>query len=256
MRKNRRAAKRGGAEVATGWSGGRGWLISAVVAGTTLLALLALFRRPVEVRNASVAPEAVSPAVTLARGADELLSDEAAMRDPTPLFLPTRFNATEEAFAAGARRELSSAFRGFEPKLKYGENDLTLTWPAVVQVPGRVADAFAKNDPARSFAGFGQTGAAIAPLSSRAAFVEVVSAGDGELIFARALNEARPPGERTWQPLQFLVAVDRSGVVGPPVLTQSSTVAAIDSYFQDCLLEVLHVGERLGPGFYRVGVGP
>lgn len=242
--------------MATGGNGSRAWLVSAAMAVVALAGWVMLFWRSLDGVKLAETDGWAAPAVTLARGTDELLSDEAAMRDPTPLFLPTRFNATEEAFAAGKRRELSSAFRGFEPKLKYGESDLALEWPAVVEVPGRVADAFAKDDPARPFVGFGQTGAGVAPLSPRPAFVEVVSAGDGELILARALSDARPPGERTWQPLQFLVAVDPSGVVGPPVLTQSSTVAAIDSYFQNYLLDVLHVGERLGPGFYRVGIGP
>ena len=178
------------------------------------------------------------------------------MRDPTPLFLPTEFNATEEAFTAGARRELSSAFRGFEPKLKYPETALDLRWPAVVELPQRSADAFETNKPARPFMGFGQADATVAPLSARKGFVEVVSAGDGELMLAQPLIGASPPAEGAWRPLQFLVAVDASGVVGPPVLTESSQVAAVDGYFQEYLLNVLHLGERLAPGFYRVGIGP
>ncbi len=245
--------------MATGWRGGRRWLVSGAVAVAVCLGIIGPFQLSIEEGATTGRPAGAGaplPGVTLVHEAERWVSEEAAMRDPTPLFLPTRFNATEEAFVAGTRRELSSAFRGFAPKLKYAENDLTLRWPAVVEVPQRVGDAFAKGDSVRPLAGFGQTGEGVAPLSLRTAFIEVVSAGDGELVFARALSGARPPAEGPWQPLQFLIAVDRAGVVGSPVLTHSSTVAAVDMYFQEYLGEVLHVGERLGPGFYRVGIGP
>lgn len=237
--------------------GGNPWLIAAILAVVVVAGTLTLFRVPaVQVELKTSASASSSPAVTLARETDGLLTEEAAMRDPTPLFLPTVFNATEEAFTAGTRRELSSAFRGFEPKLKYSETALDLRWPAVVELPQRAADAFETNKPARPFVGFGQAEAKVASLSARKGFVEVVSAGDGELMLAQPLIGASPPAESAWRPLQFLVAVDASGVVGPPVLTESSQVASVDSYFQEYLLNVLHLGERLAPGFYRVGIGP
>ena len=56
--------------------------------------------------------------------------------------------------------------------------------------------------------------------------------------------------------MEFLIAVDAMGLVGPPILTESSRVAAVDGYFQIYLVKTLHAGERLAPGFYRVCIGP
>ena len=56
--------------------------------------------------------------------------------------------------------------------------------------------------------------------------------------------------------MEFLVAVDAMGLVGPPTLTESSRVAAVDGYFQNYLVKTLHAGQRLAPGFYRICIGP
>lgn len=220
-------------------------------------ALAVLFRAP---KPPAAEPKAAAgTAVGLARIDDSdnaLLREEADLRDPTPLFLPSRWSATEDALPADARREPGASFAGYPPILSYAEAELKLSLPPAVEVPGRPADAFAVEKLARPFAGFGQRDRAIAPLPARGAFVEVVSAGDGQRTFAQALDEAKPPGESTWQPLEFLVAVDAAGVVGPLVLTESSRVAAVDQYFDKFLTQVFHVGERLAPGFYRVSIGP
>ena len=83
----------------------------------------------------------------------------------------------------------------------------------------------------------------------------MVAAIDGQ-IMQESIIEQQPPEQGMWQPLEFLVAVDRAGVVRPPVLTESSRIAAVDQFFQEFLIKSLHIGERLAPGFYRVSIGP
>lgn len=232
----------------------QGWLIAGVVAAGVVALVVALFRapdaRPIEPSNAT--PQSV----TLAPDTDALLSEEAAMRDPTPLFLPTEFNASGSAWSPETRRELLSSFGGYEPKLRYREANVSLGMPPAVQVPQKAADAFGTDRPVRPFLGLGRSNDRAAPLATRSAFVEVAAAGDGQLIIAQPIADARPPADAAWQPLVFLLAVDASGVVGPPVLTESSRVAAVDSYFEGYVIRVLRIGERLGPGLYRVGIGP
>ena len=123
-------------------------------------------------------------------------------------------------------------------------------------VPESPAGEFDAYRPAQAYWGFGQLDSVAHPLSTRSAFVEILAAGDGRLLLAQALANARPPGEMPWQPLQFLVAIDPTGVVSLPVLTESSRVAAVDGYFQNFVVETLRIGERLGPGFYRISIGP
>ncbi len=188
--------------------------------------------------------------------ANEVLVEEAMLRDPSPLFLPSQWSASSDVLRGDVWRDPQASFQDFAPKLKFAESRLALQMPAAVAVPARAGEAFDVEQSRRPFAGFGQSGEEVEALPSRVAFLEVVSAGDGQRVISQPLVNAAPPGDVPWRPLEFLVALDVRGVVGAPVLTESSSVAAVDGYFQDYLLKVLHLGERLGPGFYRVGIGP
>ena len=165
-------------------------------------------------------------------------------------------SAGENALPHDQRREPGSSFSDFPPKFAFEAADLKWKLPPPVAVPQRPAEAFATDKPRRPFVGFGETDLKVAPLALRGAFVKVAAEDDGRVVLAEALPTAKPPGDSAWEPMEFLVAIDRSGVVSPPVVTESSRVAAVDEYFQDFLTEKLHVGDRLGPGFYRVSVGP
>ncbi len=230
------------------------WLAAGAIAIAVLAMATALFRWP-EDKTPTVPPKPPRP-VTLARDTDELLTEEAALRDPTPLFLPTKWNASENALLADVRRDLGSSFRGYEPKWRYTGSELALPLPPAIEVPRQTAEVFAAEKLKRPFLGFGQRDTELKPLAARGAFVEIVAAGSGRTLLAEPLVEAVPPAEAAWQPLEFLVGINPIGVVGSPVLTTSSQVAAVDAYFRQYLLKTLHLGERLPPGFYRVAIGP
>ncbi len=236
------------------------WSLAATGALAAGVLVLALFRSPEPAKAVLGLPTGKVLSVGLAKldggSADALLEEEATLQDPTPLFLPTARNAGGNAIPAGARGEPGGAFSGYAAKLTYAETELQLTLPSIVADPKTPAEAFEAGQPAQSYWGFGQKDWVARPLTARGAFVEVLAAGDGQRVIVLPLVDARPPSETTWQPLQFLVAIDAAGVVSPPVLTESSRVAAVDSYFQNFMVETLHVGERLGPGFYRVCIGP
>jgi hypothetical protein len=201
-----------------------------------------------------------APEIGLARldgqAADQILSEEALMRDPAPLFLPSPWSASADVLPPEAWREPGTTFRSFEPKLLFPESDLSLSLQVGGAAPTRAAGVFALDRSRGLFVGFGETGETPPAVAERAAFVEVVAATDGQRLLAEALSDARPPGDAPWQPMEILLAVDRRGAVRPPILVESSGVAAVDGYFQDYILNVLHLGERLEPGFYRVGIGP
>jgi hypothetical protein len=89
------------------------------------------------------------------------------------------------------------------------------------------------------------------------AYVEIVDAGTGRSVFGAPVNDAQPPTSSVpWQPMEFMAAVDSSGLVGPVVPTTRSGVAEVDAYFGRYLADTLRVGQRLAPGFYRIVVGP
>lgn len=229
------------------------WVFAAVGALGVLLPVLILFRAPDGLGLATAKPvQAPATAVKLV----SLGKNEASLTDPTPLFLPTEWNAGQNALPAYARREPGSSFQGYPPNLKFAETELKLNLPAPITLPAQPSDALALDRPGATFIGLGFSDQTVAQLSPRKAFVEVLAAGNGQRVLAQSLPDASPPGGLTWRPMEFLVAVDAMGLVGPPILTESSQVAEVDGYFQNYLVKTLHTGERLAPGFYRICVGP
>jgi hypothetical protein len=213
---------------------------------------MVLFRGPRQTRVGTIKPsQPAVAAVTLVN----FNANDAALTDPTPLFLPTEWNAGQNALPASTQREPGGSFQGYPPKLAFAETELKLDFPAVVPVPARPADALAADRTGQSFLGLGQTEPKVTQLIVRKAFIEILRASDGQRLLGQPLADAEPP-DGDWQPMEFLVAVDAMGLVGPPILTESSRVVAVDGYFQNYLVKTLHTGQRLTPGFYRVSIGP
>jgi hypothetical protein len=233
----------------TGRDSSRGWLIAtsgAVVAAGLVLSLFRVPAPPVRVEQRP-APIALKPPED---------REEADLYDPTPLFLPTRWNTRPNADQAEGSLEPAGQFRDYAPKLTPVENAGRPDFPAVVATPAVPLDAVATAPSAVPFAGFGRSEVAIAALPSREAFVEVASAATGAAVISQPFVGAHPPGDSDWEPLEFLAAVEPGGLVGLPVLTRSSRVEQVDTYFQNYLAKAFRLGGRLGPGFYRIKIGP
>lgn len=233
------------------------WLSATGGSLVVIFLLLSLFRVPADTLDtASRASANAVPRVELAAQEDELLIEEMALRDPTPLFLPTVWNAADDALAMNAPREPGGSFQDYAPFYTFSVTELNIKFPNTSKVPMRPLDALALDGASRSLFGFGQIDRKIEPLRPRRGFLEVVSASDGQILMRQPLTEGVPVDQGSWQPLEFLVAVNAAGVVGPPVLSESSRVGEVDSFFKEYLLKVLHIGERLAPGFYRISIGP
>jgi hypothetical protein len=241
----------------------RDWIVAIAVAAGLGLLVFALFRAPPA--PPAAAPAGARLAVGLGGSADVLLSQEAALHDPTPLFLPTQYNSTPDA----PRRAPGVAFRNYPPELTFATDVLKIdgALPAPVPAPARPADALVENPPTNPLLGIGRTDRPVPVLAPRGAFVEIVAAGTGARVFSRALAQLPPvesgsrrlippPGDVTWQPLEFMVKVDPIGLEGPLVLTTRSGVESVDAYFEGYLAQILRVGRLLNPGFYRISVGP
>lgn len=231
----------------------RRWLVSAIGAALVIAVLLLLFRVPV--REGQPIPGATPP------GAIRLSprrSDELVIRDPAPLFLPTRYNAQPPELASprpGAKFLDEDAVRP-----KFAETDPRLHLPAAIQAPQNATEVLS-DVPGPLASGFGQTAVAVQPIEAHAAFVQVFAGSTGGPVIAATLGaDARPPAAnrdtKPWHPLEFLAAVDASGLVGPPALTSSSGLEDVDNFFRSYLAERFHLGERLTPGFYRIVIGP
>ena len=226
---------------------------------SALLGFVALFR-PLAGRMGPVnfpGPPRVSVMPLDRQGGDTVLRDQATLFDPTPLFLPTRWNTDQEPLPAAVQRQPGQVFPDFDAKLTYSRPELVLPIESAEATPERPVDLLKvqSHDP---FLGFGRLDRKLAPLAARAAVVEVREVGTGNLVLRRVLGDdvAIPAGEARWQPAEFLVSVTTAGLLGRPMETASSDVEDVDVFFRDYLMGTLRLGERLAPGMYRVVVGP
>jgi hypothetical protein len=198
-----------------------------------------------------------------AKGDNSAISEQAMMRDTTPLFLPTERNASGPALAW---REPGRAFLDEDTlKLSIGESGLNLagSLPPVAVFDGRSSalaqplDALTLDSPGDMLLGFGRVDTSVTPMAARGGFIEVIATATGETVIAQTIPvEAAPPTSKVWQPMEFMAAVDPAGLVGPLVVTDDSRVEEVNAYFRKYLAHSFRLGERLPPGFYRIVVGP
>jgi hypothetical protein len=233
------------------------------VAGLTVVfavAAFALLFRPLGKTEGGTRP-VVTPRVKVARldegTGDRLLREQATIFDPTPLFLPTAWNASQRSLPATVQRQPEQVFDDFMPKLIYDEAELSLPISPAQVLPKNPLDLL-KETSRDPFVGFDRQDVPRSPLPARLGMVEVRRVGDGYLELQRALDRpvVLPAGRLAWQPAEFLVTVTTTGLLGRPVTTVSSDIEEVDLFLRDYLSEVLHLGERLSPGMYRVVVGP
>jgi hypothetical protein len=228
------------------------WAFS--VSGAVALAglMLWLFRAAPAI-NSPVQVGVNRQTVTLVNERDQAVNDESVLLDPTPLFLPTKWNSTQRELTS---REPGGRFQGYDtPKLSFSESELKLGLPPPIATPAGPAEAVAAAAPTGVLAGFGRTNLAVTAADSRGAFVEVELAATGRKVLTQAVSVV-PPAKAAWQPVEYVACVDAAGLVGPLVVTERSGTEEVDSYFADYLIRSLRVGERFPPGFYRITVGP
>jgi hypothetical protein len=186
-----------------------------------------------------------------------LLREQATIFDPTPLFLPTQWNAGQRPLPSTLQRQPEQVFADFLPQTVFNEAELSLPVSTTQALPKGPLDLL--QQPSRDpFVGFDRQDAPLTPLPARLGFVEVQKVGDGSPVLRCRLERpvVLPAGRLDWRPAEFLVTVTVAGLLGRPVNTVSSEVEEVDLFLRDYLSEVLHLGERLDPGTYRVVVGP
>jgi hypothetical protein len=232
------------------------WAVAVAAALAALAVATLLVRVPPHVGRA-LAPAASTLRLgpTVGSAADPLFSEDAALRDPAPLFLPTKWNASGKEVT---REEPVIVFQPYPAKLLFERDQLRLGLEASTQVPARPAEALEDNPPGNPLRGLGRAEDRVPALARRSAFVTIVEAGSGRRVFSQALTDPpagiadAPPSGGAWE---FMAVVDAAGLVGPLVQTLRSGTDA-DGYFLKYLTESLRVGERLSPGFYHISIGP
>lgn len=234
---------------------GARWGIAATCALLAGASILMLFQAPKTVDFPVNSPAMPMVLLRAGEGSDAAFDERKILADPTPLFLPTPWNAAQKGVP---RPEPGAGFGNFSERLRAAESQtaLKLNLPSPITVPATPAEALFEGTPGALMSGFGRSATALPVLAPRGAFVEIVAEGNGRVILRQALADANPPGESAWEPLEFLIAVDAAGLVGAVSITRRSGAEGVDDYFQRYLAQTLRVGQRLAPGFYRISVGP
>ena len=236
------------------------WIIAASAAAVVMAALILLFRLPTPATVVSP-PVAIKPTVQVVVPAatDIALQQETTLRDPRPLFLPTEFNAT----LPEPKLEAGRTFLDDETlKLEFNELELSIAadLPPVATLNGKplvgpagqkatALDAAFADGPGPAL-GFGRQPLSISPLDRRGGFVEAIASATGHRVLADALPaEARPAGDKFWEPMELLATVNSAGLTTPLVVTSSSRVEEVDAHFRNYLARTFRIGDRLPPGF-------
>jgi hypothetical protein len=228
--------------------------VSAVVALVLMIVVVAL--RVPESVDVPVAGPAL-PSLGLTRfGLDapaELLAEQLAAYDPTPMYIPSAMNSNMPVIPPEALPGAGGPFAVLPPDLtKTG----VLKYPSSAPIPATAVGGLRLTERADAALVVGRVDTTGRELSSRAGQVEAVAIGGSvaTLILDLPASLKVPGGD--WQPLDLLGAVTRAGLVGELVVTASSGSEEIDDFFRSHLQKKENIGARLQPGFYAFRVGP
>ena len=189
-------------------------------------------------------------------GAGPLVKEQMGLFDQQPLSMPTSWNAGAEALPAALQRQPGEVFGLYEPRLAFAAERLE---PVFVPRGGAPQDSRGGlrvlGPTVGGWGGLGRHDRSAPAFAVRDAGLEVRSFAGGEMVVQAALVELPAVvRDHDWAPLEFSVAVEPGGLVGVPSLAVGSGVEEIDAFFGEYLVRQFRLGQRLRPGFYRVGV--
>ncbi len=244
------------------------WTPAAVVALGVFASLVVILSRTTAVLKPAPASLITQPRPVVQfsdprRGGAGDWRSHSAMKDLTPLFLPSDRNARLPPLPV--REPGDGTLEAQNASFTYRESDAAalVNFPPSTALNGKQLarvnelDALHVDDAQSIGFGFGRRPAVLAPRPPRGALIEVYASGSGQLLILQEIaEEAHPLWPQVWQPLEFLAAVESGGLVAPLSLTTTSRIDTIDTFFRDYLSRSFKLGERLMPGFYRVVVSP
>ena len=239
------------------------WIAIAVATVLVVLIVLAIAQvrlpKPLVANSPANAnaPASVAIARTNNTGASAALLQQVELYDPMPLFLPTDKNSSDPSLPVSLRREPGNVFKTISPQLTFREYEMSIELPAPVAVPKDPLEVLHTGETTNPFFTFGRINYPYTPLPKRLAFIEVLQAKSGRTVLAAPLNagptDVLPAVE--WQPLEMVVAVETTGLIGAPTVTSGSGSEEVDDYFRAFVAKQFPLGARLPPGFYMLRIG-
>jgi len=211
--------------------------------------------KPVPVTNVPKAQPNIGLTRLMDQGGENLVAEEAKYFDPTPLFLPTEWNSDQKTLQASILNDPGRMFQDFPTRLVYAETGLGVKFPEVGPKLGNAPETLSRLHHEMADFGMGRGDSTVQSIPARGGYLEVSSAESGRLVFSQILpKESIPAGN--WRPFMMMAGVGVTGLIGPLSFLERSGVEEVDLYFRNYLVQSLHLGERLAPGFYQISVGP
>lgn len=188
------------------------------------------------------------------KSADVVTREEAIFRDPTPLFLPTPWNAGADVGPRVPTTGPEGRFPDYAAKLTNPAAELPV-WFAPLPAPEAPAAALRVGERSDPFGAVGRRETAIEALPERLGFIDVLQAATGRRVLVSPLASTIAAPRLDWQPMELLVGVDRAGWVEAAVTTGSGS-DEWDRFLLRFIEKEFRLAARVTPGFYRVVVGP
>ncbi|HTJ79042.1 MAG TPA: hypothetical protein VL357_08610 [Rariglobus sp.] len=186
----------------------------------------------------------------------DVLAEQLAAYDPTPLFLPTPMNSGQKMVSFGDQANASGPFSDLAPRLVFSPDKDNITFPPIVAVPAGPVQGLTLSNRREVPLAMGRTDDVGKQLPPRAGYLEAVRSVDNRVVLTLSLPETVNRPEADWQPMELLGAVSSFGLVGDLAVTVSSGSDVVDDYFSAQLTRTVRVGDRLPPGFYTFRIGP
>lgn len=189
---------------------------------------------------------------------DLALRQQLELFDPSPLILPNPYSAVSSALPSAFNREPGLAMGVFTAPARFGESTPLLTVHAEVPAPTRPIDGLMVGAHPALVDSIGERDVVIKALVQRTIHVEITRPDTGEALLIEDLTiepRSRPETELPG-PAELLLAVDRAGIVAPPIIVTGTGSENWDGFLRNDLARVSRLGQRLPSGVYRIRLGP
>lgn len=201
------------------------------------------------------APRESKPFISLAGldfSASEVLRQQAALQDSSPLFLPTSWNIAATSFDLSELVAEPDIFSSFEEEITASENAFRGSRERIKQVAP--PPAVSVGEP-RMLSLFGRSQLPLDPLPPRHGAWLATNLLDGNSSYGGDIQSIEDlAGTPLFEPTTFLVRTTPAGPLGEPLLIKGAgndnIEAALARYIQT------RIAPRLPPGYFQVTIGP
>jgi hypothetical protein len=234
------------------------WGGTALVAVLLVLGGLGLVEMPKadpRVTEIDEKPTRIAIAQLSEHDENSLAESQLLLQDPTPLFLPTEFNSGKVRPPRKEEQSLGTSFSSIPAKMLFGDTDIQLALPEVVSIPERALDLVIGGEHQVKFTELARENPKGDPLSSRQGYLKVLSFTSGSELWSQEISGGALEFELE-APWEFVVAVNRAGLMSFPAVVNAGEGALIDIAQITEVLREKRLGARLDPGIYRILLGP